>query len=281
MGFVVAAMNAQGKPEIAFPLLEYFSGYSTDEAEQKIFGYVRAKGGDVHKLIGNSLKEAREKNWKGRQAYWLAEWAKSDPEGSREEVLEFTNSIDMSALKNWDFGDLAKAFKTLLPLIGKADRNAEIIEASGDEKPWVALLSQIEPAHPNFKATWENAMASSKSDREQLLEVVKPYEDFYNQTFDLMLAEAGRDRLEIEKLLRSVAKTGDFEKANSVRMKVSKNSRESCDTVLGREAIRHGNISAGIFLLGALKSNFGTHGFEFEVMEALVHDCWDGVNYIS
>ena len=284
----------RGAARWAWERLEHFGEFASDRrrAEARIIDHIAAtEGGDaVFEMIVGRLEEAARAGWGGEIGRYLVLATRREIEANREAILDYAGKVAAEAEDapyNVELPQALTSLCALLPELGEMDRLVALFDAAPPVgEHWIALLEVLPKDHPRFAQTREHALASvDPYDQARFLRAVRPRTDLepdvYEGLAQALLERAGRDRLRLEELTTAFARAGDLEHANLARMRITKRNRLGATGAMGREAVRLGHFSAGIHLLNELPDGYGSLGFQYEAMQALVRDCWDGINWIS
>ncbi len=277
---VVAACQEAGEPDRAWQLTEYFEGLSVDDARATIAANVfDTEGAEaLRKLLAPAIAEAIREGWTTARARLLALWARHDAEAVAPHVESLLEDINLTGMTQQALVSFLASLATILPKIG-ADKGLQtLFEAAGEHAPWTALLEAITPDHPLWNQALEHARASQNT---ALIGAVADYPEVFDEVVDELVAAAGRDRYELEGLVKAVADAGDLDRANAIRMRLPQSQRQSLTNALGRAAFENGHLSAGLAMLSQLSPGQGTNGREFEALRALVFPLGDGVPRVS
>ena len=284
MTHAIQACRDAGTPERAWELLEHFNRLSTSDAERDVIRNVHEVHGAeaAASLLDPRFERALQEGWSGSVGRLLGLWAEFvGQEGLEERAGKALDVIDVSRVNRWAIVDLCQGLCVALPTLEMLEELVAFYDDVPAGEPWVFLVGALQPDHLAWPRALERAMSAAKKDShtrtsQRLLRAVKPYDEVYAEVADALIEAAGRDRLNLESLVRVLAEEGDLIRANTARMKLPKKRRSALTCRLGRAATAIGHYSAGIAMLSELEPGYGSHNSTYEAMAALVYDAWDG-----
>jgi hypothetical protein len=269
-------------PERAWDFLDYFSGISLTGAQETTAAQVaESKGVEAAcTLLRAGYDRNIERGWTDSAVEMLAIWGLYDPDAVTELLGGFLQGLDPW---NKETNTFLRSMSRLLPLLGFEESAQELIEAAPRGEQWLALLGTLTPEDSRWPEAFEEGLAAAeRHGQEKLLEILKPFPEFYEQATDRLLEEAGRDRLNLERLVRSFAGVGDLVNANVARMRCRAADRAGCNQALARGAILREHYSAALTMLDELKPGYaGTGGREYEAVRAIVIGLGDKVQRVA
>jgi WD40 repeat protein len=107
---------------------------------------------------------------------------------------------------------------------------------------------------------------------------IEPSATYYQLMVNYQLAKTIDSEYDEQQLLRQLLTKGDYENAYTIYSR-NPDSR-AFHKIIARNAIRQGNFTLGLHFLKELPIGGGTEYYEYEILQALVRDCWDNQNWI-
>jgi len=268
-------------PSRAQSFLKYFPGLSLTGAEDRIFDHLVRND-----LVAFDAEVARlkvERDYPETHAQLLQAGIKARPETAQDLLLEFLQKLDVSALHRYNGPKVALAIAEASLLTGNFDQALPLLKQFGGASVWSKVAAMLPDEHPSMTTAKEGIInACSPSEAGYALDPIKDKPELLGEVAEVLIKKAGRDRYNLEYLVQALSKIGDFERANAVRMKITKANRKSATRYLVAGLIREGEYTTALGLADELDSDyFGTGGREYELLSVITKDVWKTVSRIA
>lgn len=264
-------------PERALGFLPYFDGLSTSKEEERILE--RLNELDPKKAEAVLQKLEKERDFPETHAMILKLRVRANPAKAEELLLGFLQNLDASKLHRYNGPTVALALAEASLEAGCFESAMEPVKNLAQGHTWAEIIKVMGDNHPGMEMALEGL--KSNIDLSYIGHSFRHLEgrpEIQKELLEAALEKAGRDRYNLQSVVKALADAGLLDEANTARMKITKANRKDSTRHLAAGAIRAGEYTTALGLLDELDSGyFGTGGREYTLLHALVTEVWKTV----
>ncbi len=237
----------RGMPERAWGWLP-LGGWSPRVEERIVDAVERARGAEaVATMVQERLDAARKAGDRAEEACLMVWVARRNPEPYREAFMAFASTYELEPNDK-----MLWALCQVLPLLGETERLTRLpMPRIGD---WVVLAEALGPDDPTLAIAAEEVL--DRGDWwhwRRLLRALRRHgeatQSLYERAVETLADRAGRNRDELEVVVKVLGKAGDLPRADELRMRIPKSQRALATEELCISAMAQGHYSGAIALM--------------------------------